>query len=82
MKIPHCIRCEAELPNLDQCGNQPGGGLEFLSQGHYGTTVFDPMDGTFIAINVCDKCLAAAKDRQDILFVRSVSKDVQYETWK
>jgi hypothetical protein len=37
--------------------NQPAEGTAFQSQGHYGSTVFDPMDGSYIEINVCDDCL-------------------------
>lgn len=78
MKTPNCISCEEEMPNLDERGNQPGNGLEFVTLGHYGSTKFDPMDGTRLAINVCDRCLEDARSKENVLFVR----DGQYETWK
>lgn len=54
-----CVCCQAELPNImATCGIQPSGGLAFSSSGHFGSTVFDPMDGSSIQIVVCDPCLA------------------------
>lgn len=52
-----CIVCGANLRNLDENGNQPSGGTAFQTKGHFGSTVFDPMDGTCLEINVCDPCL-------------------------
>lgn len=37
--------------------NQPYKATAFISYGHYGSTFFDPMDGSYIEINVCDECL-------------------------
>jgi hypothetical protein len=54
-----CIVCDKKLKSL-YGPNQPDNGLEFTTQGHYGTTVFDPMDGSYLAINVCDDCLKKA----------------------
>ena len=44
----------------DQKGFQPLEGLEFVTYGHYGSGVFDPMDGTTLHIVVCDSCLKSA----------------------
>lgn len=54
-----CIACGQ---HLDGCSvpNQPLDGLAFSSRGAYGTTVFDPMDGSALEVNVCDGCLKAA----------------------
>lgn len=53
-----CIVCEKELRNVfDEAYNQPEDGLAFQSEGHYGSTAWDPMDGQFIEISVCDECL-------------------------
>ena len=37
----------------------PIGGLHFQTRGHYGSRVFDPMDGkgTTLDIAICDECL-------------------------
>lgn len=56
-----CIACRKEMQNImEGHGIQPSGGVAFATQGHYGSTVFDPMDGTTIEICVCDDCLKNA----------------------
>ena len=63
-----CFKCEEVLQNFDtRPGNHPIGGIEFTSVGHYGTTVFDPMDGSRIALNICDSCLRMGIHRGNIL---------------
>lgn len=39
----------------------PMGGLHFMTYGHYGSRVFDPMDGkgTTLDIAICDECIIA-----------------------
>lgn len=55
---PGCFCCGRKLENIgNPGGNQPSKGLEFTSGGHYGCTVFDPMDSSFLALNICDPCL-------------------------
>lgn len=60
----HCICCGFRMANitadLGLGGHQPSGGLSFHTYGHYGSTFFDPMDGSFIQIAVCDECLEKA----------------------
>lgn len=61
-----CICCGRVLCNVvsvEQCPNQPYDAATFDSNGHYGTSMFDPMDSSRIEINVCDDCLKAAKER-------------------
>lgn len=57
-----CVACGADLENVSGAAwyNQPFGGVAFISFGHYGSTVFDPQDGSFLEINVCDSCLTNA----------------------
>jgi hypothetical protein len=62
-----CTACLKLLDNLDPVGNQPVKGVEFITYGHYGSTVFDPMNGTQIAINICDACLRRAIDAGAVL---------------
>lgn len=52
-----CIVCLGKMENIDPEGSQPSGGLAFRTGGHYGSTVFDPMDGSSLIVNVCDHCL-------------------------
>lgn len=55
-----CIRCRKPLASADPDGiNHPVDGTAFSSEGHYGS-MFDPMDGSRIVINVCDACLMGA----------------------
>jgi hypothetical protein len=55
-----CIVCGSKLKNFGSDENYPLRGVEFVAKGHYGSTVFDPRDGSRIIVNICDKCLAAA----------------------
>lgn len=58
-----CIACKKVLENImDERGFQPARGLAFVTRGHYGSTFFDPMDGSFLEIAVCDDCVRAATE--------------------
>jgi hypothetical protein len=59
-----CIKCGKRLDNigLTTKGYQPNDGLAFNTQGHYGTTYFDPMDGSYLEIVVCDECIEKAEE--------------------
>jgi hypothetical protein len=54
-----CIVCGTELESFRD-PNQPLGGLAFATKGHYGSTVFDAMDGSTLEITICDACLTKA----------------------
>lgn len=64
-----CIVClkelDAVMPDAD---NQPHEGLTFASLGHYGTTAFDPMDGSYLELNICDQCLVEAGRNERVLY--------------
>jgi hypothetical protein len=45
------------MRNISEGEFQPLDGLAFSTPGHYGSTFFDPCDGTRIEIAVCDDCL-------------------------
>lgn len=67
MKI-NCIVCAADVENWDIAHPdedvvQPIGGTVFRTYGHYGSTVFDPIDGSFLDIVICDECLKSRLDR-------------------
>lgn len=64
-----CFKCGKEMDNCDEDGNQPMGGTEFFTRGHYGSAVSDFMDGTGLAINVCDPCLVEGRTRQVVLVI-------------
>lgn len=66
----NCIVCKKPLVNTgpSPCeDNQPSGGTAFHSSGHYGSTAFDPMDGTYLEINICDPCLIQAGSEGSVL---------------
>ncbi len=66
-----CIICGKELPNVEMdCENQPYGGTAFSSGGHYGSTAFDPMNGSSLEINFCDLCLVKAGKDGKVLWTR------------
>lgn len=59
-----CFKCDKELENFeDNDIIHPIEGLHFKSYGHYGTAVFDPMDGSSIDIVICDSCLSNNVDK-------------------
>jgi hypothetical protein len=53
-----CFICGTTLRNvMDDTDNQPSGGTEFRTYGHYGSTFWDSFEGEEIVINFCDECL-------------------------
>lgn len=77
MKPVPCIVCDKVLEEaIPDSKNQPYKATTFMTQGHYGSTFFDPMDGSYLEINVCDDCLTKAKSEKKI--VHYVGKKVVY----
>lgn len=70
-----CIVCGGALIGCST-PNQPLDALAFSTSGHYGTTLFDPMDGSALEINVCDPCLAKAGAAGRVLHYRE-PKNIQ-----
>jgi len=60
-----CIACGRELKQVvdDASENQPYLATEFKASGHYGSTAYDPMDGHYIVVNICDICLSTHPER-------------------
>jgi hypothetical protein len=48
---------EYEMQNSKMVEVHPMGGLHFRTHGHYGSTIFDPMDGSYLDIAICDGCV-------------------------
>jgi len=79
-----CICCGKELESAmgDGANNQPYAGTVFHSYGHYGSTIFDPMDGSFIELNVCDDCLKERASLRRVAFKKVPrSHSVPYKYW-
>ena len=59
----NCIVCGIEVDNWDEAYPEnskvvhPIDGTVFRTYGHYGSTVFDPMDASFLEIVICCSCL-------------------------
>ena len=82
-----CIICgQALAPAVDvgdQVG-QPYAGTAFLTSGHYGSTVFDPMsDHRQLRIIVCDGCLVHAAEQGRVLFelIMPRTPDIDQKPW-
>lgn len=64
-----CFKCGKSLENLEYpmvkqdryVYVHPMGGVHFAAHGHYGSSVFDPMDGTSLDIAICDECVVEHK---------------------
>ena len=77
-----CIVCDYQPDTaFNGCeNNQPYKATAFHTRGHYGSTFFDPLDGTMIEINVCDSCLQKAVAKKQILYYNSQGKNpIHYE---
>jgi hypothetical protein len=64
----NCIICKREVENWDEAYPEdalkvhPIGGTSFRTYGHYGSSVFDPMDASYIEVVFCDPCLTQHLD--------------------
>ena len=65
----NCIVCNTEVENWDiaypegESQVHPIDGTVFRTYGHYGSTVFDPMDASYLEVVVCDECLRSRMER-------------------
>ena len=68
-----CVKCGKPLGNTDEgSDNEPAGGTEFTSYGHYGSTIHnevmfleegeDLADKLQLVVNICDTCILRAID--------------------
>ena len=64
-----CFCCDKSMENMHYKSRDsyvyvhPMSGLHFQTYGHYGSTVFDPIDGSSLDIAICDECIKQRKDR-------------------
>lgn len=59
-----CFVCGRGLQNvMDDVQNQPNDAVCFVAYGQYGSGVFDPMDRSWLEINICDQCLVDGRSR-------------------
>ena len=87
-----CVVCTGNLEPVwdektfpeDKDVNQPWAGTTFYSEGQYGSTVFDPMNGNFLEINICDNCLKMREEEGGFILLgkpRRTKREVRYEPW-
>lgn len=82
-----CLVCGCELAhailNDEQSSrrlrpNQPAFGIAFDSPGHYGSQVFDRLEGTdWLQIAVCDKCILEHADRTRVVTLIAEEKNLK-----
>jgi hypothetical protein len=80
-----CIICGKELSGYgdpEEVVAQPDNGVMCTTYGNYGSTVFDPMDGSFLAFNICDDCLVEAGEKGTLFLTRKPYVHVEYEYTK
>ena len=59
-----CLICGAAVQRVDRDSpTQPYGGTSFYSHGNYGSTVFDPFDGQYLHVIICDPCLTSRMEQ-------------------
>lgn len=83
MTLP-CIACGEVLePAVGDDVNQPRKGLAFLTRGHYGSHVFDPMDDSYLEVNICDQCLSGAREVGAVLHGKPTNPTptMVWESW-
>lgn len=66
---PDCFKCGKEMQRVYNGGweLQPDRGLRFETTGAYGSTAFDPMDGSSLNIIICDKCIKKAARKGKVM---------------
>lgn len=79
----NCFKCMKELVNVwEDADNQPHDATTFITEGHYGSTVFDPMDRTRLEINICDDCLRRGMARvYHVTPVLPYPRESTYRDW-
>jgi hypothetical protein len=77
-----CLVCGRALRNIfpGQVANQPRDGVACLTSGNYGSTLYDPMDGSRLEFNICDECLCRAGEQGRVYVVQD-HVPVEFETW-
>lgn len=64
-----CFCCDKLLDNMHYKMKDryvyvhPMGGLHFQTYGHFGSAMFDPMDGSSLDIAICDDCVKKNRDK-------------------
>lgn len=66
-----CIVCGGTLERaFEDYESQPNDGVMCSATGNYGSTVFDPMDLSELAFNLCDVCLVQKAEEGRVMVTR------------
>jgi hypothetical protein len=63
------------MQNISKGCHQPVDGLGFHTRGAYGSSYFDPMDGSYLELSICDGCVEEADKKG---FVNRGEPDPRY----
>lgn len=78
-----CVICEMPTTQAFEGSNQPMGGTAFTSGGHYGS-MFDPDNGDFLELNICNSCLISIRAKRFVLMGtrhRPTRVEITYSDW-
>lgn len=76
MVLP-CIVCGSILKEIGSgSSNHADDANEFRTFGQYGSTVFDPLNGSYLAVNICDRCLTDAGRQGRVLTALYSTRDL------
>lgn len=84
-----CLKCGKQLKDATNSSpaeyNQPYAGTAFTTNGHYGSTVFDPFDpDELLEIVICDDCMKEAAEANRVLRLQRERQKVtfNYSLWR
>lgn len=88
MDLPlNCFKCDKELkPVFDdprmKSPDVPYAGTTFITHGHYGSTVFDPIASFHsLMINICDQCMVEFKNRIALRRIIQREPTINFYPW-
>src|SRR5690606_10525551 len=79
-----CFVCNSPLKRAFNDDKElPYAGTIFISYGHYGSTVYDPLPtgDSYLEIFICDICLIERKERVEKVERRTEQKEISREIW-
>jgi len=66
-----CIICGRKLQRVVEFAEaQPADGIMCETPGNYGSTVYDSMDGEYLAFSICDPCMITAGEQGRVMTYR------------
>lgn len=72
-----CVICGDDLKDIGSGSeNHANDANEFCTYGQYGSTKFDPLDGSRLAVNICDQCLMKAAEAGHVAIGLHGSKEL------